>query len=653
MSSTILDIKQAKQWEIKEPNLSYYKSNLAILDRQIIKALDKSKEEPIPVEDEVIVQGLKNPLCVFVLGLGTSRVLEEIIKLDKTVSHIIVVEPSLNRFHATLRRHFMPHILEDKRIDFLVGVPDNEIQHHIYQSLTRFHDNEGSRAQTCLQPEIVPDPFVYGPKGVLGSEAAKVLSDKAVSASQAVFQSMGCASDTFNRWIQSAKNFETIQNSYSIDKAYNKFSDMPHIVVGGGPSMEEFIKVCKKKDLTKKACIIACDASLRRLLKEGIRPHFVTRCERKLTSIFEGVKYEDTNDIYYVAYPWTDVKFFELFKNPIMVFRSNGICNWTGYKHAALNGGVSSANAGLQLAFELGAKDIIITGIDLCFINNKSHVEGTKVEFDIEKSRPQWKEVINNKGKKTTQIPVWKRCHGEYENSILKYKQKRKMTIYNTSQDGVQIAGTTLKKWEHLDDILKKNVDPLKRIKRLIHKFPESEKVRFEKVKETSVEYLRNMRKDLKEVFSGLDDSLNNNLREEKKCIIQLKSQYEPREYFRILNDVLKSLKEIYGMPCKLVDDFKAKHYTGDSFSQLITDTLQLDIFKAENKIRSLKNNITHPHERMKHYVSLHTQVFHLIDYYAQEMIALFQGEEMIIDWEKENDNSGTMPKPSGKANCS
>jgi len=626
---------------------------LAVLDGQIIKALDKNKEEPIPVEDEVIVQGLKNPLCVVVLGLGTSRVLEEIIKLDKTVAHIIVIEPSLNRFHATLRRHFMPHILEDKRVDFLIGVPDNEIQQHIYQTLTRFHDNEGSRAQTCLQPEVIPDPFVYGPGGVLGAEAGKVLADKVMSASQAVFQSMGCASDTFNRWIQSSKNFDTLQTSYSIDKAYDKFSDMTHIVVGGGPSMEEFIKECKEKDLTKKACIIACDASLRRLLKEGIRPHFVTRCERKLTSIFEGVNREDTDNIYYVAYPWTDVKFFELFKNPVMVFRTNGICNWSGYKHASLNGGVSSANAGLQLAYELGAKDIVITGIDLCFIDNKSHVTGTKVEFDIEKSRPLWKEVTNNEGKTVTQIPVWKRCHGEYENSILKYKQKRKMKVYNTSQKGVQIAGTTLKKWDELDHLFKKNVDPLKRIKRLIHKFPKSEKAKFEKRIENSIGYLKAMRKDLKEVFSGLDDSINNNLREEKKCIMQLKSQYEPREYFRILNDVFKSLKEIYGAPCKLIDDFKAQHYTGNEFSQLITDTLQLDIFKAENKIRSLKNTIVHPHERMKHYVSLHAQVFHLIDYYAQEMIALFEGKEMIIDWEKENDYSGAMPEPQGKINCS
>jgi len=653
MSSTVSDTKPQKPWAVVEPNLKYYKSNLAVLEPEVVKALNSAPEEPIPTEDDVQVRGVNNPLCVVILGFGTSRVLDEILKMNKTISHIVVIEPNLNRFHATLKRHFCAHILDDKKIDFLLGVPDSEIQHHIYQAFTRFDPKDGSRAQTCLKPEIVPDPFVYSAKGVMGEVATKALTEKVLAASTSVFQSMGCASDTFNRWIQTQKNFETLQEAYSIDKAYNKFSDMPHIVVGAGPSMEEFIKVCKEKDLTKKACIIACDASLRRLLKEGIRPHFVTRCERKLTAIFDGVKKEDTDDIYYVSYPWCDVEFTKLFKNNIMVYRANGICNWSGYKHAELNGGVSSANAGLQLAYELGAKEIIITGIDLCFIDNASHVPGTKVEFDIEKSRPLWKEIKTNEDKIATQIPVWKRCHGEYENSILKYKRNRKLNVYNTSLKGAVIAGTTVKSWDDLSNTFKKDVFPIARLKKHLYKFNKKEKVAFEKRKKDAIDYLSQVLKDLKEVFAGLDDCLNNNLREEVKCMNQLKSQYEPKEYFRILGDVTKSLKEIYSSPAKVIDGFKGKHYNNALFTQLISDTLQLDIFKAENKVRSMKNVMPDEHERMKQYIFLHAQVFRLIEYYARETKALLEGQKMFLSWEKESDNSGTMSKPSGKFNCS
>jgi len=653
MSSTASDTKPQKPWAVLEPNLKYYKSNLSVLEPEVVKALEKAPEEPVPVEDDVQVRGVKNPLCAVILGFGTSRVVEEILKLRKTVSHIIIIEPSLNRFHATLRRHFCAQILNDKKIDFLLGVPDSEIQHHIYQAFTRFDEKEGSRAQTCLKPEIIPDPFVYSSKGVMGEVATKALTEKILAAATSVFQSMGCASDTFNRWIQTQKNFDTLQEAYSIDKAYKKFSDMPHIVVGAGPSMEDFIKECKEKDLTKKACIIACDASLRRLLKEGIRPHFVTRCERKLTAIFDGVKKEDTNDIYYVSYPWCDVEFTKMFKNNVMVYRANGICNWTGYKHAELNGGVSSANAGLQLAYELGAKEIVITGIDLCFIDNASHVPGTKVEFDIEKSRPLWKEVKTNEDKVATQIPVWKRCHGEYENSIIKYKRNRKLNVYNTSLKGAVIAGTTVKPWDDLSSLFKKDVFPIARLKKHLYKFGDKEKKNFEGRKETAINYLNQLLKDLKEVFASLDDSLNNNMREEVKCMNQLKALYEPKEYFRMLGDVTKSLKEVYGSPAKVVDDFKGKYYTNKLFTQLISDTLQLDIFKAENKVRSMRNLMPDEHERMKQYIFLHAQVFRLIEYYARETKALLEGQKMKLTWEQESDNRGAMSKPQGQFNCS
>ena len=186
-----------------------------------------------------------------------------------------------------------------------------------------------------------------------------------------------------------------------------------------------------------------------------------------------------------------------------------------------------------------------------------------------------------------------------------------------------------------------------------IVKFNKKEKVAFEKRKKDAIEYLSQVLKDLKEVFAGLDDCLNNNLREEVKCMNQLKSQYEPKEYFRILGDVTKSLKEIYSSPAKIIDGFKSKHYNNALFTQLISDTLQLDIFKAENKVRSMKNVMPDEHERMKQYIFLHAQVFRLIEYYARETKALLEGQEMILSWEKESDNSGTMSKPSGKFNCS
>ena len=599
------------------------------------------KEEPVPTELDVKIAGIKNPTCAVVLGFSTHRVLEELFKTHKNIEHVVVIEPSIKRFHATLSRHLVAQYLTDEKIDFMVGIPMEELQSHIHQCFSRFDPKVGSRANTCFQPEIIPDPFVYGAEGVEDPSMQQLLSEIAAKASQSVFISMGCASDTFNRWKQSVRNFDNMGKCLTLERAVDKFKGMPCVVVGGGPSTEEFIKYCKKYDLTKKALIIACDASLRRLLKENIKPHIVTRCERKKTLIFDGVTKDDTKDIYYAAYPWTDPSFFELFEKNIMLFRSNGICNWTEYKHLSVDGGVSSANAALELAWRLGCKEIVVSGIDLVFIDNASHMKGTKVEFDIEKSKPKWQEQKTNDGKTAMQIPVWRRCHDEYVNSISKYKKKTEgIKIYNTSQKGAAIHGMDLVKWSALDSLFTKRVYPLKELEKVAFKYPEKELKRFEKTKKDSVEYLYQLKKDVDELFNQLQDALDNNQREEKKCMLQVQACVDPVEFFRANETSKSSLGEIYRNPAKVIEKFKDEHYPEKRayFSNIIADTLQLDLFKTENKVRSIKNVVQVDHERLKTFISLHCNLFKLIDYYAGEIIYLLEGNQ--------DDNCGILSEP-------
>ena len=93
-------------------------------------------------------------------------------------------------------------------------------------------------------------------------------------------------------------------------------------------------------------------------------------------------------------------------------------------------------------------------------------------------------------------------------------------------------------------------------------------------------------------------------------------------------------------MPAKVVEKFKDEHYPEKRayFSNIIADTIQLDLFKTENKIRSLKNVIPIDHERLKHYISLHANLYKLIDYYAGEIIYLLEGGQY--------DNSRILSEP-------
>jgi hypothetical protein len=122
--------------------------------------------------------------------------------------------------------------------------------------------------------------------------------------------------------------------------------------------------------------------------------------------------------------------------------------------------------------------------------------------------------------------------------------------------------------------------------------------------------------------------------------MLQAQTCVDPVEFFRIADTSKNSLAEVYKMPAKVVEKFKDEHYPEKRgyFSNIVADTIQLDLFKTENKIRSLKNLIKIDHERLKHYIQLHANLYKLIDYYAGEIIYLLEGGQY--------DNSGILSEP-------
>jgi len=405
-----------------------------------------------------------------------------------------------------------------------------------------------------------------------------------------------------------------------------KFGDMPIVVVGGGPSIEDFIVACKKYDLTKKALIISCDASLRRLLKEGIRPHLVVRCERKLTQIFDGVEKKDLQDIFYIAYPWCDPVYFDLFPESFMVYRNNGICNFLGTKNLEVNGGVSSGNACLEIAAMFAGENsqIILTGIDLAFIDGKSHAEGSMVEFDIEKSKPKWTEINLNDGSKGTSIPVWRRCLAEYNNSIYKYRIKFPgIKIFNTSQKGAVIDYTEMRSWEDLSNILKTEQDAVLRLRTHFEKQSDVDITRFNESVKKGLDVLIDAKKDLMMIFGFVDDAFPNALREESKCLLQIKSHYEFPEAVKTIDFLKPQITSMYKQSSKLIEDFKKKWYTNPFFVDLIVDTCQLDVFLTENNNNALVNIVEFESERLKQFIVGNIALFRTMNFYLDYTASL------------------------------
>jgi hypothetical protein len=630
LSDTKNNKEQQDTIKIKKPSDWIYRANLEKLDRPLVEYIIKQGEKPTGIDDDITLQGLKNPVYLVLIGFATRKILDAARKSTKSIHRVLIIEPSMETFHALIKREYIGDIIEDEKVDLLVDVPMEDLPVQIQKIFSRTTGKLGPNPALCLNPEIFEDPFSFPPKDKETKELSNRIIKIVQDASKQVFLSMGCAADTFSRWEQTIRNEKNIQEAYKIGSLFGKFKDIPAIVVGGGPSTEQFIEAAKKYDLQNRAIIIACDASLKRLLKEGITPHLVTRCERKFTTIFSGLDREKTKDVYYVAYSWTPPEFFDLFDNKFMVFRNNGVNEWTGYQPGAVNGGVSAANAALELAWHLGCQTAYLAGIDLCFIDDKSHMSGTEVEFDIEKSKPKWTKIESNTGEMCTTIPVWYRCLQEYRAGIWKYAQNG-MKCFNTSKKGAKVQGADLLEWEVVDSQLPKESFVRARIVANLDKNPDSEEGRYISKKEKAVAYLTNLKTDLFKLFLFLDDAMTTAKREELKVVHQLKAHYEPVDFFNNSESIKKNLVQVYTEPARQIDVFKSKWFPQKDFCELVLDTCQLDLFHTENRMHGLKNLVPMEHERLKTYIGIHAVLLRLIETYTIRMLDLFsKGPDVI-----------------------
>ncbi len=593
----------------------------------LLKQLEKVDEVQVPIEKDVKITGLKNPTTVVLLGFSSDHVLRQLLnEKKKVIKYIVVIEPNLGVFKSAIQRHYIGDVINNPNIDWFIGTHLGDLGTLLYKAFSDASPETGARASITQNPEVVPDPFVFAPTGPGTQELKDQLTQIVLGASSQTFLSMGCAPDSFARWDQTAKNFENLKTKYNISDLQGKVWG-PIVVVGGGPSVEDFIANCKKFNMEKNSLIIAVDAVLIRLLKEGIKPHIVVRCERKLTGIFDGVTKEATKGILYAGYNWTSPEFFDLFDEGAMLYRGNGVCLWTGYPHLQVNGGVSSGNAALELAWLLSHKgnNIYLTGIDLCMIDDKTHVGGTKVEFDIEKSKKLWTQYPCNDGEDRTTIPVWVRCRQEYETSMIKYSNQKPVKVWNMSPKGSKLHGAEPNTWSKVESVFKTDLFVKEKLKKHLKKISDKEIEQFDKNVDESIKYLKEVQDDLKETFNNLDDCHWNIRSEEQKIVKKVRIAYDPAEVFKLVRNYEDSLVALYNNPCRIIDNFKARYFPSQQFSNLILDTVQLDVFKVENKAHSLRNTVKNEFERKKAYCQIYQDLFHTIDHYLEKMLELLE----------------------------
>jgi len=562
-------------------------------------------------------------------------IIENLLNMKKKkVEMIIVIEPDVQVVRYAMERWSFKHLLDDARVDFLFGVPAERIQPNLMNMLSSPSYAGFVKSSRAKAPEYLIDHFAYPLKQQARYQDAVNYVKKCKEIVEQLFISFGCASDSHYRWENTVKSLRNVRDYYEIKHLFDKFKGVPAVIVGGGPSAEDFFKLAEEDpSIFKKSLVIACDAVLPRMLGKGFKPHIVLRCERKKTDIMAGVDKSKTKGIFFAGFPWVDTHFFEMFDESFMLFRGNGIAGWAEpYEPGQVNGGVSSANCCVELAYLLGCSQIITTGIDLAFIGGKSHVDGTKVEFSINKSKKKWTTVKSNDGKELTTIPVWKRCLNEYEMTIWKYKDTGQRFI-NTSLEGAKIEGADVLGWDEVKPMLSADAYIPQKIKKHLKK-GEVDVVTGEKGEKT-LEFLKKVQARLYKDFTGpnatIKDQLLTSWREATKLTEQCSHlTQDPVDFYKSLGALAGGLEECYSAPWNTCQEFMDDYYEDVLFNHIFMDMCRRDVEDTNNALASFENNEQVSWVRSLKRCARIVCLFKIFYFYTERLIEIMEGGDSV-----------------------
>ena len=112
------------------------------------------------------------------------------------------------------------------------------------------------------------------------------------------------------------RNLPFMANSPDVGELKDQFPELPFILVGAGPSLDESIEFLQKSQ--SRAIIVCSNSSLRKLVNSGIKPHIVVTADPQ-SPTFEGFRGVDASNLIlacsFSAYPGI----VELFEGRILL----------------------------------------------------------------------------------------------------------------------------------------------------------------------------------------------------------------------------------------------------------------------------------------------------------------------------------------------
>lgn len=414
---------------------------------------------------------IKVPVLNFFLGFGLGYELVGFFQnYANADSVMVVVDPEIEPFYQALKTIDLRAVLSDRRVAFLIGVPENELFVKLHGILLM-----GNLKLYVKAINIIDNPLSLTLNGAYYKKVMGHLKD----AVREVLLHFG--NDPWDSLIgieNTFLNINEIINYPGISDLKDKFKGMPGIVVSTGPSLDKNIELLS--GLENKAVICAADASVKVMKKYSLKPHLVTSLERltPTAKLFEGLSKEDVEDVYLAATPVIHPETYANFPGErIIVYRNFATFKWLEIEKGILDIGPSAGNMAFKVLEYLGCNPIILIGQDLAFGEDETtHAKGSTYgeKDEVYHTKRQILEVEGNFVPKIKTTDTWYKFLKYYEKDVAEFNG----LVVNATEGGAKIPGTKVMYFkEAIKEFINEDIDTLYNIKKSL-KYPAADEKR-------------------------------------------------------------------------------------------------------------------------------------------------------------------------------
>lgn len=363
----------------------------------------------------------------FVFGFGDGSYIRALLEAADENAHIIIYEPNSELIPFVTEHFDVSDILGDKHILLLAPDAVNNLAQQLAGKISLL---DFSGIQICKLPNyhhLFKEEYDY---------FANALS----TAAQLTLASSNSAKNMSETIVENIlANFAKLSGSYSIEELTSVITpDMPVIIVGAGPSLNASLEYIRAN--RDKAVILAVDTAVPSLLKHDITPHFFISVDPiKEEFCFEDPRVADIPAIV----PIVCRKVICEKRNAPTFFYASSVrfCDLLEYYYKislpVLDAESSVANHAFAACIFLQTKNVYLIGVDLAFLNGKTHAVGSSKENDTNNTTSTEIEGVNGEILYTDpQMHLYRELLEE------RIRLHPEMEVTNLSQTGAKIHGT-------------------------------------------------------------------------------------------------------------------------------------------------------------------------------------------------------------------